>query len=90
MDSVVGAIGIHVSAAPDGMPKSPILPAAGCQLGRPAPRLKVKEPDGLHLRAPCMLVKEMLCVHEAMLCRLFFFYLLNVLWMYPKSAYKQC
>lgn len=57
---MVGAIDVHVSAAPNGMPKSPVLPAPYCLLGGPAPRLKVKEPDGLHLGAPCMMISQLL------------------------------
>ena len=55
MDSMVSTIGIHISAAPYGMTKCPVVPAACCLLEGPPPCLKVKEPDGLHLRAPCVI-----------------------------------
>ena len=54
MDSMVSAVCIHISAAPDGMTKCPVVSAACCLLGGPPASLKVKEPNGFHLRATCV------------------------------------
>ena len=50
MDSMPSAISIHVSAAPDGVPKGPVVFAACGVLAGPLPGFKIKEPDLLHLR----------------------------------------